>query len=198
MPLTSKKEYSQLPMSIKVEATIEDLYKVEGKAELVNGEILIMSPTGATPGFAGDEIFYSLRNYSKLHKFGRAVGDNKGFVVDLPHRKSFSPDAAFVLEPSSGGKFYRGAPIFAVEVRSEGDYGVSAERKLAEKRADYFAAGTIVVWDVDALRQQVVRVYRANAPEKAVVYGRGEVAEAEPAVPGWTMRVDDLFHEQND
>jgi hypothetical protein len=30
----SEKEYSQLPMSTKVEATIEDLYKVEGKAEL--------------------------------------------------------------------------------------------------------------------------------------------------------------------
>jgi len=29
-------------MSTKVEATIEDLYKVEGKAELVNGEIVEM------------------------------------------------------------------------------------------------------------------------------------------------------------
>lgn len=30
----------------------------------------------------------------------------------------------------------------AVEVRSEGDYGPLAEEKVAEKRADYFAAGT--------------------------------------------------------
>src|ERR1700742_942424 len=93
----SKLKYSQLSMSIKVEATIEDLYKVEGKAELVNGEILIMSPTGVDPGYAGDEIFFSLRKYSKQHNFGRAVGDNKGFVVNLRHRKSFSPDAAFVI-----------------------------------------------------------------------------------------------------
>ena len=34
------------PMSTKVEATIEDLYKVEGKAELVNGEIVEMPLTG--------------------------------------------------------------------------------------------------------------------------------------------------------
>jgi Uma2 family endonuclease len=180
-------------MSIKVEATIEDLYKVEGKAELVNGEILIMSPTGGLPGFAGDEIFSSLRNYSKRHSFGLAVGDNKAFVVNLPHRKSFSPDAAFIVEPDPGVNFYKGAPIFAVEVRSEGDYGPRAERSLAEKRADYFAAGTLVVWDVDVLREGVVSVYRASAPTTAFVYRRGEVAEAEPAVPGWTMPVDELF-----
>lgn len=182
-------------MSIKAEATIEDLYKVEGKAELVNGEILIMSPTGIDPGYAGDEIFAALRNYCKQHKFGRAVGDNKGFVVNLPHRKSFSPDAAFVIDPGSGGKFYQGSPAFAVEVRSEGDYGPWAERKLAEKRADYFAAGTLVVWDVDVLRDEVVRVYRASAPDTAVVYRRREVAEAEPAVPGWSMPVSELFED---
>ncbi len=39
-------------MSTKVEATIEDLYKVEGKAELVNGEIILMSPTGGLPSYA--------------------------------------------------------------------------------------------------------------------------------------------------
>jgi Uma2 family endonuclease len=182
-------------MSIKVEATIEDLYKVEGKAELVNGEILIMSPTGISPGYAGDEIFSSLRSYSKRKRFGRAVGDNKAFVVNLPHRKSFSPDAAFVIDQQVGMKFYQGAPAFAVEVRSEGDYGPRAERRMAEERADYFAAGTLVVWDVDVLREGVVRVYRSNAPETAVVYRRGELAEAEPAVPGWSMPVDDLFED---
>jgi hypothetical protein len=35
---------------------------------------------------------------------------------------------------------------------------------MAAKRADYFAAGTLVVWDVDVLREQVVRVYRAVFP----------------------------------
>ena len=180
-------------MSTKVEATIEDLYKVEGKAELVNGEIILMSPTGSRPGYAGDEIFSSLHEYSKRHKFGRAVGDNKAFVVNLAHRKSFSPDAAFHVGADTGMKFYDGAPAFAVEVRSEGDYGPGAERQMARKRADYFAAGTLVVWDVDLLSEEVVRVYRSTEPETPVVYRRGEVAEAEPAVPGWTIAVDDLF-----
>jgi len=180
-------------MSTKTEATIEDLYKVDGKAELVNGEIVHMPPTGDMPGYAGDEVFVSLRDYCKRTGAGRAVGDNKAFRVDLPRRKSFSPDAAFYTGPSTGMKFFEGAPSFAVEVRSEGDYGTRAERRMAEKRADYFAAGTLVVWDVDLLGEEVVRVYRADSPERATVYRRGEVAEAEPAVPGWRMPVDDLF-----
>jgi Uma2 family endonuclease len=182
-------------MSTKTEATIEDLYKVEGKAELVNGEIVHMSPTGFEPGYARDEIFASLREYSKRTKSGVAVGDNKAFRVNLPNRKSFSPDAAFHIGAKTGMKFLDSAPIFAVEVRSEGDYGPKAERAMAKKRAEYFAAGTAVVWDVDLLSDNVVSVYRASDPDHAQVYRRGETAEAEPAVPGWTMRVDDLFVE---
>jgi Uma2 family endonuclease len=187
-------------MSTKVEATIDDLYKVEGKAELVNGEIVHMPLTGALPGYAGDEIFSSLREYSKRMRFGRAFSDSKAFVVNLPHRGSFSPDAGFYVGPpgsGSGMEFYQGAPIFAVEVRSQSDYGRYAERKMAQKRADYFAAGTLVVWDVDLLSDDVVRVYRASDPQTPVVYRRGEIAEAEPAVPGWTMPVDDLFPEEH-
>jgi Uma2 family endonuclease len=183
-------------MSTKVEATIEDLYKVEGKAEIINGEVVLMPPTGGEPGFAGDEIFASLREYSRRTGTGRAVSDNKAFRVNLLHRKSFSPDAAFYVGPDPGMKFYDRAPVFAAEVRSEGDYGPKAEREMAQKRADYFAAGTLVVWDVDLLSDDIVRVYRASAPGRPKIYGRGESAEAEPAVPGWTMPVNDLFVEE--
>ena len=184
-------------MSTKVEATIEDLYKAEGKAELVNGEIILMSPTGGLPGYASDRILFSLIQYTDQHKSGYAVGDNKAFVVNLPHRKSFSPDAAFHVGTETGMKFYQGAPVFAVEVRSEGDYGPRAERQMAKKRADYFAAGTLVVWDVDLLSDDVVRVYRSGEAERSTIYRKGQVAEAEPAVAGWAMPVDDLFPEHS-
>ena len=179
-------------MSTKVEATIEDLYKVEGKAELVNGEIVEMPLTGGLPHLAAFEISMSLAAYRKKTKKGHAIADSAAFIVNLPNRKSFSPDAAFYVGPVTM-KFFEGAPVFAVEVRSEGDYGPRAERRMAQKRSDYFAAGTLVVWDVDLLGADVVRVYRASDPSKAIVYHRGEIAEAEPAVPGWTMPVDDLF-----
>ena len=188
-------KYSQQPMSTKVEATIEDLYKVEGKAELVNGEIVHMSPTGWLPHFAALEISISLRMYGKATGRGVACGDNAAFIVDLPHRKSFSPDAGFYTGKVTM-KFGDRAPIFAVEVRSEGDYGPRAERQMVQKRADYFAAGTLVVWDVDLLSDDVVRVYRSTAPTDPTIYRRGELAEAEPALPGWTMPVDDLFFKE--
>jgi Uma2 family endonuclease len=182
-------------MSIKSQATIEDLYHVpeNGKAEIVNGELRMMSPTGDLPGRAALRVAISLDAYAQCTGTGRAYGDNVGFIVNLPNRRSFSPDAAFYVGPRTGGKFLEGAPVFAVEVRSEGDYGPGAEREMAAKRRDYFAAGTLVVWDADVLRSEIVKVYRASDPDHAPVYRRGEIAEAEPAVPGWTMPVDDLF-----
>jgi Uma2 family endonuclease len=184
-------------MTTITRATVEDLYRVPDnrKAELVNGELVELMPTGDVPGFAGDEIFASLRKYARRTRRGRPVGDNKGFLVRLPHRESFSPDAAFYTGPRTGMRFFEGAPVFAVEVRSENDYGPQAERAMAAKRADYFAAGTLVVWDVDLLSDAVVRKHTAARPEEPVVFRRGEVADAEPAVPGWSMPVDDLFEE---
>ncbi len=173
----------------------EDLYRVpeNGKAELVDGEIVLMPPTGGIPGRSGGRIYISLDEYERRTGRGYAFPDNVGFIVDLPRRGSFSPDAAFHPGPLQGGRFLDGAPIFAAEVRSETDYGERAEREMAEKRADYFAAGTLVVWDVDVLRERVVRVYRAGEPERPAIYHSGDVAEAEPALPGWFMPVDDLL-----
>ena len=173
----------------------DSLYHVpdNGKAEIVKGKVVLMPPTGDMPSSAASNIFSSLREHQRRTGTGRAYSDNTGFVVDLPNRKSFSPDAAFYLGPRTGGRFLEGAPVFAVEVRSEGDYGTAAERDMAQKRADYFAAGTLVVWDVDVLRGEVVRVYRASDAENPTIYHRGEVAEAEPAVPGWTTPVTNLF-----
>jgi Uma2 family endonuclease len=114
-------------MSTKSEATIADLYRVpeDGKAEIVNGELVLMPPTGGVPGRAAGSIYVELHAY--------------------------------------------------------------------EKSADYFAAGTLVVWNVDVLREKVVRVFRASDPGHAVVYQKDEIAEAEPALPGWTMSLKKLF-----
>jgi Uma2 family endonuclease len=180
-------------MSTDVDTLVDQLYRVPGKAEIVDGQIVMMSPASDDHGYATGEIFASLRDYVRRTGIGRAVGDNIGFLCDLPNRKSFCPDPAYYTGPRGGRKFFPQAPDFAVETRSEEDYGPVSERRLAEKRADYFAAGTKVVWDVDLDSDEVVRVYRATDPPNPTVYCRGERAEAEPAVPGWSMPVDDLF-----
>ena len=80
-------------------------------------------------------------------------------------------------------RFIDGPPTFAVEVRSEHDYGAKAETELAAKRADYFQAGTRVVWDVDPLAKTIA-VYRADEdPDKGTPYVamqllRGETLQA--------------------
>lgn len=182
-------------MTTRTEATIDDLYRVpeNGKAELVNGELVLMSPTGGVPGRAAGEIYVSLHDYEKRVGGGYAFPDNVGFIVNLPNRRSFSPDAAFYKGELRGGLFLEGAPTFAVEVRSTDDYGPKAEKRMALKRADYFAAGTSVVWDVDVLREKVVRVYRAETPSDPKIYQCSDVAEAEPALPGWRMVVKEIL-----
>jgi Uma2 family endonuclease len=174
-------------------ATVADLYRTEGKAELVRGRLIREPPTGYGPSRRAADIYISLRQHERAAGGGVAVPDNCAFLVELPGRQSFSPDAAWFTGPTTGMKFLEGAPDFAAEVRSEHDYGPAAEARLAAKRADYFAAGTRVVWDVDLLSEDVVRVYRAGDPEAPDVYRRGGVAEAEPAVPGWRMPVEELF-----
>ena len=116
--------------------------------------------------------------------------------MNLPHRDALSPDAAYHIGPRMGMRFAEGAPVFAVEVRSENDYGPAAEHAMQAKRVDYFACGTLVVWDVDLLSEDVIKVYRASDPAHPTIYRRGDMAEAEPAVPGWQMPVDDLFEEE--
>lgn len=92
-------------MSRTTEATIEDLYCVpeDGKAEIVNGKLVLMSPTGFLPGRAGGEIYASLRDYERRTRSGYALPDNVGFIVNLPNRRSFSPDAALYIGQPTGG-----------------------------------------------------------------------------------------------
>ena len=67
-------------MSTKIHATIKDLYGVpdNAKAEIVNGEVLLMSPTGDLPNRAAGAIYISLRQYEPKVKSGRAYSDNAG------------------------------------------------------------------------------------------------------------------------
>lgn len=122
-------------MSIAINPTTEqliaELYRVPGKAEIVGGQILMMSPTGDMPNNAAFAIAISLREHARRFG-GRAYTDNAAFLVDLPNRKSFAPDAAYYTGPRAKMKFLPQAPNFAVEVRSEGDYGKTAEREMVE------------------------------------------------------------------
>ena len=81
-------------------------------------------------------------------------------VHDSPEgRESFSSDVAYDTGPApdEAMSFVPAPPVFAVEVRSERDYGRTAKRAMESKRAEHFTA------------------------------------DAEPAVPGRRVAVDDLL-----
>jgi Uma2 family endonuclease len=176
-------------------ATLDDLLRVEGKAELVNGQVIELIPTGHRPNVVAGRVFRKLADHIDTVGAGVAYTDNMGFNVPMltSGRESFSPDAAYYSGPlpTDPMRFVDGAPDFAVEVRSDWDYGSAAEVAMADKRADYFEAGTRVVWDVDPIGR-VVRRYRPGEATPTV-FAAGEEADAEPAVPGWRVAVDRLM-----
>lgn len=176
--------------SITQRATLDDLYRTEGKAELIGGRIIHYMATGVRPSEVASNIYVSLRACCRQTGKGRAFNDNLGYAIpELPSgRESFSPDASYFDGPLPANlmRFVEGAPTLAVEVRSENDYFPAAESEIAAKRADYFAAGTLVVWDVDPLAETIT-CYRAATPTQPVIFRRGDSADAEPAVPGWRI-----------
>jgi Uma2 family endonuclease len=187
---------STLPRPPQTRSTLADLARVSDKAELIGGTIVLMSPTGFRPSRVAAQIFMSLDQHAKTHGQGVALTDNVGFAVPelSSGRESFSPDASFYTGPlpRDDMDFIEGPPTLAVEVRGKEDYGDAAEKARAAKRADYFEAGTPVVWDVDS-KAKVVRVYRDSDPNHLIVFSTGQVADAEPAVPGWRLEVDRMF-----
>ena len=180
-----------------VPATLDDLLKVKEKAELIGGRIVYFMASGDAPSTVAFEIAVRLRDYAHSAKRGKAYSDGIGFALPAPlpsGRMSFSPDAAYYTGPLPANKmrFVEGIPELAIEVRSENDYGPKPERDMADKRADYFLAGTAVVWDVDPVAETVTK-YEAGDPLVPVVFRRGDEADAEPALPGWRLKVDELF-----
>ena len=178
----------------KTQSLVDQLYLVDGKAEIIHGEIVRMSPAGIRHNRRAGAIYRSLARHEDKVGGGYAFSDNAGFIVDLPDRESFSPDAAWVAGEldDDDPRFYEGPPTFAVEVRSKDDYGPAAERAIAAKIAEYFAAGTLVVWDVDLQSDNLITCHRASDTEHPQVFRRDDTADAEPAVPGWRFPVKRL------
>lgn len=179
-------------MLMKRQVTFDDLEQVDGLAEIVNGEIMLLPPKDFRHTRASMYISDCLMEYEARTQRGWGFMTGQHYPVKLPHRLSICPDVSFYEPPEISGS---GALLFVVEIRSAGDYGLPAERKIAAKRADYFAVGTKVVWDVDIRQEGWIRSYRAEDPANPLVFTRGDYAHAEPALMNWSMDVSDLIAE---
>ncbi len=79
--------------------TIRDLYRIRGKAELVDGRIVLILPHVGYVGYAVTEIKLNLIAYAEQKHLGYPFGSTVAFEVDLQHRKAFCPDIGFVPSP---------------------------------------------------------------------------------------------------
>ncbi len=154
--------------------------------ELVEGEVLTVSPGMFRHNQSRDAIFFALQVFLKDRHLGTVVTEQPFHLFGNTVR---IPDVAFVrsgreLPPE---KLPEGAPDLAVEVVSPSN----TPRELDARISDYFAAGCQRVW----------LVY----PEHGEVYVHGlagvtrrrgeEILEDPELLPGFSVRVSSLFEQ---
>ena len=179
-------------------ATLHDLMGIKGKNELIDGVIVYYPPFEVRASVVKTRIMMSLWDFSKLSKCGKVFSTSLGYAVPRlsSGRESFSADLSFYIGPPSKNPmwFVEGPPTFAVEMRRWMDPKSLSDEHRVAKRRDYFEAGTLVVWDVDLL-EEVIYCHRRDS-NAVIVYQPDAIADAEPAVPGWSMAVEEIFRDE--
>jgi Uma2 family endonuclease len=183
-------------MSVKVRLTAADLWRMgEGdvRRELVDGEVIEMSPVGGVHGHVAARVTSRLSRYLEAHGGGWVVVGDVGFILRLPWdpERVRAPDVAFIAaERLPEGKlpagFIEGAPDLAVEVLSPNDNAVDLQQKVR----DYLEAGARRVWVV-APEARTVTVYRPDGTARFL--REHEVLEGEEVLPGLAIPLAELF-----
>lgn len=159
------------------------------RAELVQGVLVEMAPTGDVHGELALWLGHLILQHIVANDLGTATGAETGFVLSTDPDTVRAPDVGFIskarLAPMTG-RFYRLAPDLAVEVVSPSDTGA----EIMHKADDYLRAGTRLVWVIyPDLR--VVAVYRPDQP--SVVLRGDERLEGGDTLPGFSITVNDVF-----
>jgi Uma2 family endonuclease len=169
--------------------TDEELMRIkhEGKVELVDGEVKLMTPAGAEQGNINANLTVRLGSYILRRKLGYIFDAQTGF---RPHQNMRALDFSFVSKERLSGKppkgFLRVAPDLAVEV-------LGPEEKVSDydgKVAEYLSWGVRLIWLVDP-NTETVTVVRANG-EREVLKGN-DVLTGEDVVPGFKITVRKIF-----
>jgi Uma2 family endonuclease len=173
--------------------TVEELWEMRREPyrfALIDGELYRMPGAGGTHGRVTVEFCARLQPFVAARALG-AVFAETGFRLFPGRSTTLFPDVAFVRAsrlppPEEQEKFLRLVPDLAIEVYSPTDYPKLLEEKLAE----YAASGTPLVWVVYPRRRSIV-VYRLG--EGSVTLGSDETIDGGDVLPGFSIRVEDLF-----
>jgi len=172
--------------------TIKDLEKLQTehpdyRMELVDGNIIVMSPSGYESDEVATEFGTQLLNWVKPRKLGRVTGSSAGFI--LPNSDIRAPDVSFVLAErlrKSPRSFAELAPDLMVEVKSPSDSVKSLRTKIEE----FLAVGTRVGILINP-EKHIVEIYRSG--QDVIILGDGDVLTIPDLLPGWEIGIDDLW-----
>lgn len=161
----------------------------EGTWELIDGELVEVTPSANRSAWIAGEIFGHIRDHVRANDLGWAFGDGAGFILFNDRATVCSPDAAFVRRerlPQLTDRFAPVPPDLAVEVLSPSDRMADALSKVAM----YLQAGVQLVWLVDPLDLSVT-VFRPDASPKTL--GENDTLDGGDVLPGFTLPVADIF-----
>lgn len=175
--------------------TIEELAQLPdngSRYELVQGELIEMSPPGGEHGSIAGRLAYLLGAVVYPQRLGAVIIET-GYVLDRNPDIVRSPDVSVLVReriPDSGiaRTFIEGAPDLAVEIVSPGD--TAAE--VADKVRDYLTYGVRLVWIVEP-KTQTVTVYRPDGTARLLQAAAYHTLDGEDVVPGFATLVADLF-----
>jgi Uma2 family endonuclease len=180
-------------MTVQQQVTIDEFWRMCGdgrRRELVRGEVIELPPASFEHGRVAANAVALLREFARARGLGTVVGAETGFILSTSPQTIRAADAAFVRQARLVGvdlsRFFPGPPDLAVEVVSPTDLAAEIEAKVQ----DYLAAGTPLIWIVYPATQHVV-VHRP--PGEARHFGPQDLLAAEPALPGFAVRVEELF-----
>lgn len=163
--------------------------KCEGKVEIVDGELKIMTPAGLEQEDVGAILVAHLVNYVIPRKLGRIYMSQAGFR--MPNGDLRAPDVSFVrTEKLPGGrspkKFGHFPPDLAVEILAEDE----TPDDYAEKVREYLDWGVTLVWVIDP-NTRTVWVHRKGRHPTQL--SEDDELDGEDVIPGFRMPVKTLF-----
>lgn len=170
--------------------TAEELFNLSDDShrhELIQGELLTMTPPGFPHGTVTMSLSALLHNHVKANKLG-VVAAEMGFKLESDPDTVLAPDISFIARDSVGvrSEGYRlRPPDLAVEVLSPSDRMTQVERKTAL----WLELGAKAVWNVDP-RKHTVEVIRADGVRR-LFHETDELVD--DTVPGFRVKVSEIF-----
>jgi Uma2 family endonuclease len=190
--MTTTQLLEPVPMTPRVAPTVTDdpYADTERSFEIVNGKV-VEKPMGLIENLIASILHGRLEQHCREHRLGRAVVETPFAIPGSGNDRR--PDVAFVsfqTWPASRAiprvNAWPVSPDLAVEVISPTDKAFEAIEKLHE----YFVGGVRQVWQVYSDAEQVW-VY--ESPTAVRILSRTEELLGDPVVPGFRMRLADLF-----